>query len=124
MHNVPNMASNLDKMTIGAGLRELGVRIARIRLGRNLTQAALARESGASERSVARLEAGENVSLDTFLRILTVLGLADQFANFLPNPEIRPVERVSALKQERRRAHIRKKEGMPKTVNWSWGDEG
>jgi DNA-binding XRE family transcriptional regulator len=39
-------------------LRELGARLAGVRLGHNLTQAALAEQAGVSKRTVERLESG------------------------------------------------------------------
>ena len=39
-------------------LRELGERLARVRLERNLTQAGLAEQAGVSKRTVERLESG------------------------------------------------------------------
>lgn len=69
------MASNLEQRftTVERKLSDLGRRIARIRLSRNLTQASLAREAGASVRSIKRLEAGGNVSLDTLVRVLAAI---------------------------------------------------
>lgn len=40
-------------------LKELGGRLAGVRLGRNLTQAALAEQAGVSKRTVERMEAGD-----------------------------------------------------------------
>lgn len=42
-----------------AVLRELGRRLAQVRLGKNLTQAQLAAKAGVSKRTVERLEVGE-----------------------------------------------------------------
>lgn len=108
--------------TIDASLRALGERVARLRLSRNLTQATLARESGASVSSVKRLEAGENTSLDTLLRVLGVLGLGDRLLGSLPDPDVRPIERVRLGGRERRRA--RESQEPPKATDWAWGDEG
>ncbi|KLO28218.1 helix-turn-helix domain-containing protein [Mycobacterium haemophilum] len=102
-------------------LRDLGTRIARIRLGRNLTQASLAKEAGASVRSIKRLEAGENTSLDTLIRVLAALNLSDRLSSALPNPDVRPVERVKREGHERQRARERKT--VPKATDWAWGDE-
>jgi transcriptional regulator with XRE-family HTH domain len=118
------MAPNAIQITrpTEGNLVDLGERIARIRLSRNLKQAALAKEAGASLRSVKRLEAGENTSLDTFIRVLNVLGLGDFLLNALPDPNIRPVERVTRKGRERQRA--RDQSEGPATKTWSWGDEG
>lgn len=102
-------------------LRELGTRIARIRLGKNLTQASLAKEAGASVRSVKRLEAGENTSLDTLIRVLAALNLGDRLSSALPDPDVRPVERIKHEGRERQRA--RERSVVPKATDWAWGEE-
>lgn len=107
--------------TIEGALRDIGERIAQIRLSRNIKQADLAKEAGASLRSVRRLEAGQNTSLDTLIRVLGALGLGNLLAGSLPDPAIRPVERVTHKGHERRRARDQSK-GTP-AEQWTWGDE-
>lgn len=117
------MSQNIDaSSTLAANLRSLGLRVAKLRLSRNLTQAHVARESGASISSVKRLEAGENTSLETLLRVLGVLGLAGRLLESLPDPDVRPVERVRHGDRERRRA--REKSSAVKATDWAWGEEG
>lgn len=109
--------------TIDASLLSLGERVAKLRLSRNLTQASVAREAGASVSSIKRLEAGENTSLDTLLRVLGVLGLENRLLDSLPDPDVRPVERVQHGGRERRRARA-KTTTVPKATQWAWGEEG
>lgn len=113
--------SGATTKTLEGTLRDIGDRIAKIRLSRNLTQAVLARETGTSVSSVKRLEAGENTSLDTFIRVLTALGLADHLTGFLPDPDVRPIERVKRKGHERQRASGRK--GSAKPTEWAWGED-
>lgn len=117
------MASILDSnlATVEQELRELGTRIARIRLSRNLAQTSLAREAGASVRSIKRLEAGENVSLDTLIRVLGALNLGDRLSRALPDPDIRPIERVRHEGRERQRA--RERNTVQKATDWAWGED-
>jgi len=105
---------------IEASMRDLGARLARIRLSRNLTQARLAQEAGVSLPSIKRLEAGRNSSLDTFLRVLRALKLGDRILDILPNPDVRPVERVQREGRERRRARTPKE--APEASDWAWGE--
>ncbi len=116
---------SLNKMkspgTIETTMRALGARLARVRLSRNLTQARLAQEAGASLPSIKRLEAGRNSSLDTLLRVLRALNLGDRILDILPNPDVRPVERVQHEGHERRRA--RTQAAVPKATDWAWGEE-
>ncbi|MCX6101029.1 MAG: helix-turn-helix transcriptional regulator, partial [Candidatus Bipolaricaulota bacterium] len=44
-----------------------------IRLSRNMTQVQLAEEAGVAPRTIGRLEKGQGVSLDTFIRVLRAL---------------------------------------------------
>ena len=114
--NVTPEAKNVE-----ANLRDLGARLAKIRLSRNLTQARLAQEAGASLPTIKRLEAGRNSSLDTLLRVLRALDLSDRLLDILPNPDIRPVERVQNDGHERRRA--RTPAEAKKASDWAWAEE-
>ncbi|NMB62816.1 MAG: helix-turn-helix transcriptional regulator [Chloroflexi bacterium] len=98
----------------------LGNRIENIRLSRNITQAKLADEAGVALRTISRLEKGQNVSLDTFIRVLIALGIQHNLSGLLPDPSVRPIERVNIGGTERKRARANKstKESGP----WSWGD--
>ena len=79
-------------------------RLESIRLSRNMTQAQLAGEAGVSIRTIGRLEKGEGVSLDTFIRVLTALGIQSSLEALLPDPSVRPIERVGIGGRERKRA--------------------
>jgi transcriptional regulator with XRE-family HTH domain len=97
-------------------------RLEKIRLTRNITQAQLAQEAGVALKTIARLEKGQGVSLDTFIRVSLALGLQSHLQNLLPDPTIRPVERASHSDgMERRRARPAPA-GQDKPA-WSWGDE-
>lgn len=109
--------------TIEASLQMLGARVAKLRLSRNLTQARVAREAGASVSSIKRLEAGENTSLDTLLRVLGVLGLEQRLLESLPDPAVRPVERVQHRGRERQRAREGAEDMVSKATDWAWGEE-
>lgn len=115
----PNIKHKLGN--VATIMHDLGARLARIRLSRNLTQARLAQEAGTSLPSIKRLEAGRNSSLDTLLRVLRALDLGDRILDILPNPDIRPVERVQLKGHERRRARTQTE--APKASDWAWGED-
>ena len=96
-------------------------RLEQIRLSRNITQAKLAGEAGVSERTIRRLEKGQGVSLDTFIRVLTALGIQQSLERLLPDPTVRPIERMGASGSERKRARLRPSRSDRST--WVWGDE-
>ena len=95
-------------------------RLESIRLSRNITQAQLAEEAGVSPRTIGRLEKGQGVSMDTFIRIMIALNIEQNLAALLPDPTVRPIERVDMSAGERKRARPAK--SIDKFPAWSWGD--
>lgn len=114
------MAFTVDPVTSGSLCAELGARLAKIRLSRNITQEALAREAGIGVRTLRRLEAGGSCTLDSFLRIAITLGLADHLLSTIPAQNIRPIERISARRSERKRARPVRHQALGRP--WTWGD--
>ena len=100
---------------------EIGSRLARLRLSRNVTQSTLARDSGIGLRTLRRLEAGEPSTLDTFLRVALALDLGDAILDAVPTGQIRPIERVSRAGAQRRRARPRPRKDSD--AAWTWSDE-
>jgi putative transcriptional regulator len=114
--------SNLN--TDDAVLEELGRRLARTRLERNLTQAQLAHEAGLAPLTVLRLERGEAVRLPSLVRILRALGLLEALDGLIPEPAPSPIERVKL--QGRRRQRASGARATPRRAAegaWRWGDE-
>lgn len=103
-------------------VRDLGARLERIRLSRNLTQAELADEAGVSKRTIMRLERGVGPTLDTFIRVLLALGMSSNLAALLPDADVRPMERVLNRGRERQRARRATPKAKPATP-FRWGDE-
>ena len=95
-------------------------RLEEIRLSKNISQAALAKQAGVSRSTMTRIADGQSISLDSFIRVVKALGLADHLAVLLPDPDVRPVELARHEGQHRRRASGKRKVSKP----WSWGDEG
>jgi len=93
----------------------------RIRLSRNFTQTQLAQKSGLAFGTIKRLEGGHSVSLNTFIRILMALDLQQNLETLLPDPTIRPIERVNTGGSERKRA--RPSKSNTDHSPWVWGDE-
>ena len=114
------MADNDYRTATSIGA-ELGRRLARIRLARNVTQKALAKDAGIGLRTLSRLETGQSSSLDSFLRIVIALDLVDDLLMAVPSHDIRPIERVDSRRSERKRARPARI-GKP-DAPWSWGGE-
>ncbi len=118
------MAYNMDFMAATSSQIEAALceRLESIRLSRNMTQRQLAKEAGVSPRTIGRLANGQGVSLDTFIRVLTALRIQQSLESLLPDPTVRPIERVGATARERKRARPVQTSAEPPA--WSWGDEG
>ena len=100
-------------------IEALGKRLDEIRLSRNISQFDLARAAGVSRSTMTRLSCGRTISLDSFVRVMQALRLTDHLAALLPDPTVRPVDRVRIGGAERRRARKRRAEPS----EWTWGDE-
>jgi transcriptional regulator with XRE-family HTH domain len=107
-----------------AELRQLGSRLAELRLALNLTQAELAEQAGVSKRTIERLESGATASqLSTFLRVCRVLGLQDRLKQLLPAPVASPVAQLKQQRQTRKRASSPTESSVPDEEapkHWIW----
>ena len=99
-------------------------RLEEIRLSRNMTQEHMAAEAGVSLRTVGRLEKGQGVSMDTFIRVLKALRIQQNLEALLPDLSVRPIERIGVRSAERRRARPArtKSPNTPENQTWQWGD--
>ena len=106
-----------------AALQALGRRLARHRLNRNLTQAALAAQAGVSTPTVQRIEQGQSSQAANLIRILRVLGLLDNLDLLVPQPAISPIQQARMRGRIRQRA-ASSPSGKPEPpADWSWGDD-
>lgn len=117
------MADNVDYAIASSGqiVADLGDRLRRLRLASNVTQADLAHKAGVGTRTLARLEAGEGGTIDSLVRVISALGLGSHLEALLPDPQIRPMERVQQRGRERLRAST-KDSPAPKGP-FRWGDQ-
>jgi transcriptional regulator with XRE-family HTH domain len=104
-------------------LSNLGGRLARIRLDRNLTQSQLATQAGVSKRTVERLEAGTvGTQLSSFIRVCRVLDVIERFDLLVPEPVPSPVEQLKMAGRKRQRASA-PRAVKPAVNHWQWGDK-
>jgi transcriptional regulator with XRE-family HTH domain len=105
-------------------LTELGARLARTRLERNISQAELAAEAGIGKRTIERIERGEPVKLPALLRVLRALNLLERLELLVPEPLPSPLERLKQQGRARRRAaRGTVKRSDDTAAPWTWGDE-
>lgn len=103
-------------------LRELGSRLARTRLERNVSQEELAREAGVAKTTVERIEGGREVRLTSLVRILRALGQLDVLDRLIPEPLPSPLERVRLQGRRRQRARHSRNEEQGQGGTWRWND--
>ncbi len=98
------MSMNFSAMTDPAILAELGRRLRRLRLNRDVTQIDLAARAGVSRSVVQSIERGDDATLGSLLRVLRALGALDQLDAFLPDPGISPLQLARLRGRRRQRA--------------------
>ena len=105
-----------------AVLAELGRRIARYRLNKNLTQDALANHAGVSTPTVQRIERGKSTQATNLIRILRALGLLGTLEALIQEPAISPIQQVKLRGKQRKRASSRVGKHEPRPA-WTWSDD-
>lgn len=106
-------------------LQELGSRLRRTRLERNLSQSQLADQAGVGRATVQRIEDGESASLTNLIRILRSLELLEGLNQLLPEPTPSPIDQLKRQGRQRQRAGSPRTPGQPQPEPrpWRWGDE-
>lgn len=104
-------------------LEELGDRLSRYRLNRDLTQEVLAKEAGVSKRTLIRMENGDSVLTDNLIRVLRAHGLLSNFEALVPAPKVSPIQQAKLHGKERQRASSPSDTPSGRDEPWSWGDE-
>ena len=97
---------NIDPLTMTdtAILQEIGTRMARLRLHKNLRQSDLSEVAGLSIDTIRALEKGKG-KLDSIIAVLRGLQALDQLDNFIPPEEIDPISLAEMQGKVRQRAH-------------------
>ena len=98
--------------------KEIVNRIKQERILSGITQEKLADMAMVSVRTIKRFEAGEEISLLNFVRILNALDLMKGLDELVPDQELRPSLHMPEYKPRKRVSTKR----APKP-DWKWGDE-
>jgi len=102
---------SIHGMSDHAILREIGRRLKRKRLDKNLSQQKLAEVAGLNRTTVGEMERGAPSSLLTFIQTLRALDALEELDSFLPDPDletrISPLQLAKLKGKERRRASPR-----------------
>ncbi len=105
-----------------AVLSELGSRLARYRLNRNMKQEALAKEAGISLPTLQRIERGHSTNITNIIRVLRSLGLLENLEIVIPGPPVSPMMQMKMAGKTRRRASPKQKT-LQSDEPWTWGDK-
>ena len=114
---------NTFLLTDQAILDEIGQRLTRRRIDSGLTQAELARQAGVGRSTVERMEAGHSTQISSFIRVLRVLNLLEQFFNLFPKPGLHPMDLVKMQGKVRQRASSSRKRPQEAASDWTWDDD-
>lgn len=103
-------------MSDPAIVREIGARVRRIRLNRNLTQQQVAEAAGIHRTTLSSFENGTASNTLTLVQVLRALGELDVLHSFLPDPGPSPLQMAKLEGKERKRASG--KEGLDADSRW------
>lgn len=104
-------------------IAEIGRRVARERLSRNVTQQELAARAGVGVATLQRLEHGRPSDLVSFVRVLRALERLADLEALLPDIETSPLEQLALHGRLRQRARPSRPTAEEVGEPWRWGDE-
>jgi transcriptional regulator with XRE-family HTH domain len=112
-----------------AVLRELGQRLERLRLARNISQEELGQIAGVSRATIIRVERGDSVQMATMVKLWRALELLDEIDAAVPEGLDSPIAGVERERRRRgrRRATATRHRQRPSPDEaggpFRWGDE-
>jgi transcriptional regulator with XRE-family HTH domain len=107
-----------------AVMKELGRRLAQLRIDSNYTQEYLAQRAGIGKRTLERLEKGMQVQTSSLVRVLRSLGQLEVLEGLLPSTDIRPMDMLRLKKNRRQRARTSSLYAIQNPyTGWVWEDE-
>lgn len=92
-----------QEMSNPAVLAKIGLRLKEIRIKQNMTQEELAKRSGMSTLTIAKIEKGKPVSILLFICAIRELGLLENLELLVPETKISPIELKQILGKKRQR---------------------
>jgi len=114
---------NYDELGDSAILHEVGRRLRRERLNRNMTQARLAELTGLGRRTIVKIERGDVTTLGTLVAVLRGLEMLGQLDQFLPEPPLSPVQLAKLEGRRRQRASSPARDDSPEARRpWTWDE--
>ena len=113
--------TRIDDLPDAALLKEVGRRIAGLRISAKMKQEELAVKAGISRYALSRLENGAGgIRLDSFLSVLRCLNALNRLSALLPEPMLTPIQVAEMEKRIKARPkRVRSTRGKLACV---WGD--
>lgn len=93
-------------------MREMGLRLKKRRVERNLTQGELAKKASVALQTVVRVEQGKGGSLQTLIRIMREIGGADTLEGWVSEP-LPDAEQIAKRGRERFRVKHKRQAAAP-----------
>lgn len=93
-----------DGWTDEAIVDEMGRRLKKERLNRNLTRSEIATKAGISIKTIQNVEDGKGTTVTSLVRLMRALGLVARFDALVPEPGLSPIELLKLQGRERKRA--------------------
>ena len=109
---------NIYGMSDRAILREIGRRLKRKRLEKNVSQQKMAELAGLNRTTIGETERGTPFGVLTLVQILRALNALEEIDSFLPDPGISPLQLAKMKGKERRRASPKTADANKGEVDW------
>lgn len=101
-------------------LKELGERLQRLRLSKNISQEDVANVAGLNRTTIVSLESGSNPKLITLVQALRALQALDGLDSFLPEPGVSPLKLAELQGKERQRASASRTVSLKNDKDSEW----
>lgn len=105
-------------MSDRAILREIGRRLKRKRLEKNVSQQKLAELGGLNRTTIGEAERGAPFGVLTLVQILRALNALEEMDSFLPDPGVSPLQLAKMKGKKRRRASSQTADAKKGEVDW------
>jgi len=101
---------------------EIGRRLQKKRLNKNISQQKLATLSGVSRTTISDIENGKTYNILTLIQLLRGLESLDDIDNFIVDPGISPIELSKLKGKKKQRSSKKRKKSIPLNNNNSDDD--
>ena len=113
----------IDELDDTALLKELGRRVAFLRVSARMKQEDLSEKTGISRYALSRLENGAGgIRLESFLAVLRCLNVLNRLTTVLPEPALTPLQLAELEKKGLRKSMPKRVRTRRQSTVRVWGD--